>query len=648
MLDFRPWIVSGHQDLVSAFFKILAEKLPGTNRPRWIDRLLRGVRGTADPLLDAVATVAVVVDPTGGVASKAAATITGKTLNRMVDRFLTDSSLQAAYVKLCGVLKKTNKRFLVIIDDLDRLQKDEIRSIMQMVKTVGRLPSVIYLLAYDRRIVWASLDEGLTPERDGPNFGEKIVQQEIELPRPAKEDLLVILDSELSFLAGPTQDTTRWQILVRNGVWRWIRHPRDVQRLANAVKFSWPALEGEIDPQDLLVMEGMRLFDEAVFDWVRWNRDWLFRQNQYLLAEAKTRQVELKLLTDHLPEREQERVLQMMAALFPGEYSMFGMQLQHESYSETVRRRGVGCKAGYDAYFSLYPSPNEVPKSVIDAAMANLTDEHFLVDLIKRYVEKKDRRQIPLVGRLLQEFAFRFTGGDRAMPTQQLLDALFKVGEAILSEDSDDEPFRISPRIAFAGLIREMMKVWGESEAGKHLEVAFVRSTSPMVNAEIFVARARELGVIPGGSGDLPLITTQSLHPLGNTLLSLIETAATDGRLVSAPFYWGILGAWKYLGGADAAKSWINANANTSAGFLSKLTLGLVGHSVGRRERTYIVHQLPDSDLYDLEAILAAAMKHLAGRELTKDARSRIEVVAEAIASHLNTNKKSSDSPTAE
>jgi hypothetical protein len=51
--------------------------------------------------------------------------------------------------------------------------------------------------------------------------------------------------------------------LVRDGIRRWIRSPRDVVRLANAVKFSWPAVESEIDPQDLVAMEGLRLFDAS-------------------------------------------------------------------------------------------------------------------------------------------------------------------------------------------------------------------------------------------------------------------------------------------------------------------------------------------------------------------------------------------------
>jgi predicted KAP-like P-loop ATPase len=384
ILDFQPWIVSGHQDLITSFFKVLSEKLPGAKRSGWIDRNLRRVRRGADPILDAVATVAVVIDPSGGIVSKTAAKVAGSSLNSAIDRFLEEPSLQAAYNKLHALLCDKRKRFLVIIDDLDRLQKEEIRSVMQMVKTVGRLPNVIYLLSYDRDIVWSALDEGIAAERDGPNFGEKIVQQEVELPRPFRDDLLEILDSEVAFLTGPTPNNARWQIMVQDGVRRWIRHPRDVQRLANAVKFSWPSLEGEFDPQDLFIMEGLRLFDERVFDWIRWNRDWLFSEGRgrFLMADESVRKAGLTPLIEKIPEQHQEQVMRLLASLFPSRSKLFeGMSFGNENHSDVVRRRGIGCEAGYDTYFTLYPSPNEVPKHVLDLLVGKLDDRAFLVEL---------------------------------------------------------------------------------------------------------------------------------------------------------------------------------------------------------------------------------------------------------------------------
>jgi len=67
LIDFRPWIIAGHQDLIAGFFKIVAESIgekPGLVR-RTLNKILRISKVTADPLLDALATVAVVIDPSG-------------------------------------------------------------------------------------------------------------------------------------------------------------------------------------------------------------------------------------------------------------------------------------------------------------------------------------------------------------------------------------------------------------------------------------------------------------------------------------------------------------------------------------------------------------------------------------------------------
>src|SRR5262249_814965 len=155
---------------------------------------------------------------------------------------------------------------------------------------------------------------------------------------------------------------------------RWIRHPRDVFRLTNAVKFSWPALQGEIDPRDLFALEGLRLFDEHIFHWIRWNRDFLFHEGRYFMADKDAGEGPLKALLDKIPDIDRQAVFNVLAVLFPHKRKHFGDRSQGEQHFETVRRRGVGCEAGYDAYFALYPSPNAIPKAVIDSAMAMLNN----------------------------------------------------------------------------------------------------------------------------------------------------------------------------------------------------------------------------------------------------------------------------------
>jgi hypothetical protein len=417
---------------------------------------------------------------------------------------------------------------------------------------------------------------------------------------------------------------------------RWIRHPRDVQRLANAVKFSWPALEGEIDPQDLFMMEGLRLFDERVFDWVRWNRDWLFGEGRFLMADESIRKAGLKPLADRIPEEHREQVMQLLASLFPLRSKLFeNMSFGSEDYSDIVRRRGIGCVAGYDAYFILYPSPNEIPKLALDLFMGKLDEKAFLVELIESYIEKKDRSKLTMVGRLLEELSFRFSGQDRPTPTQSLLDALFDIGERVMATDWSAEIFRASPQSSWARLVHQVLLVWGVTEAGLHLEQSFRSAKSASLCASVFVHRARELGKMPGNSGDPQTITVEALDALGKIVLPKIEKDAADGALRHAPRIWDVVLAWKYLGGVLEARAWLNKSMSESVNFMSSVTESFVSYTIGSEPRHYEMTVLPDPDLFDLGVILDAAKKYLKGSELTEDARNRVGVVAKMVERQL-------------
>jgi hypothetical protein len=188
---------------------------------------------------------------------------------------------------------------------------------------------------------------------------------------------------------------------------------------------------------------------------------------------------------------------------------------------------------------------------------------------------------------------------------------------------------------AFTDFVKVILKNWLDTEAEQYLESSFRKSNSPFVSAHIFLIYAEHLRVRATNRDEAP---SASLDALAKILLPQLERAATDGTLAKAPRYGATLGVWKRLGDATAAKNWVGANMDSSADFLSKLTLGLVSHTIGTAEPEYSMDDRPDAELYDLDAILAASKKHLGGNELTKDARNRIEVVARAIESLKQNN----------
>ena len=102
---------------------------------------------------------------------------------------------------------------LVVMDDVDRLTKEEIRTLFQLIKANADFPRVVYLLLFDRGVIEKALDgEGGSSGRE---YLEKIVQAGFDLPRHDQADLDKMLCEGLNRLlsfegANRTFDADRW------------------------------------------------------------------------------------------------------------------------------------------------------------------------------------------------------------------------------------------------------------------------------------------------------------------------------------------------------------------------------------------------------------------------------------------------------
>jgi Cdc6-like AAA superfamily ATPase len=633
-VDFKPWIFSGHQDLMGAFFKLLSEHVgskDGKVKRTW-KLIMRTVSGATEPLVDTVARLALTIDPSGGAVTGLAGGLAKKSLNSMLGKYRDTPSLQKAYENLKEQLASSGRRFLVTIDDIDRLEDDEIRSIMQMVKTIGRLPNVLYVLVYDREIVWQALDE--RTDRIGPKFAEKIVQQEVELPMPSKNALFTILDQEIRFLTGATEDSARWQYIVRDGVQRWINYPRDVLRFSNALKFAWPALKGEFDAHDLVAIEGIRLFDAEAFDWIRSNRDFLFNEGRYLMGADDERKANVEALKVTLPAKKADMLLELLTVLFPnhGKWFQGGRFISSENDIAAQNRRGLASEAGYDSYFALRPSEDAVPKSVLDAIFENLDDEAKVMQALEVYLGKQNRRGKSMIGLLLQDLRLRLAGNPKPNPTQALLNAILAIGDEVFRIPWRGEFFTLEPSGTLSFLVRDILEAWGDVEAGQRLIAAYGVPNSSFVLAEIYVDRGRELGVFPNDSPSRPVISKESFDQLGAILLSKILAAANDGSLKAAPFYWDLVRSWKHLGDAAAAKSWLRKGIEESGHFTAKVAKGMVTQSASSAGIRYSYRENPGEDLYEADVVYDNAKRHLAEENnLSNDERSLLEAIVTGI-----------------
>ena len=188
--------------------------------------------------------------------------------------FSEGEPIEEVFKELSNALESQQKRFLVIIDDIDRLTPNEALVIFRLVKSVGRLPRIMYLLVFDRELAEKAVS--LTYPSEGPHFLEKIIQASFDLPLPTRDDLNRATLSQIGMLCGEPKNTDqlrRFMNIFYDAVSPYLSTPRDLARLSNAIAVSWPAVAAEVDIGDYVAIEVLRLFEPSLYNFIRKNKE---------------------------------------------------------------------------------------------------------------------------------------------------------------------------------------------------------------------------------------------------------------------------------------------------------------------------------------------------------------------------------------
>ncbi len=243
VVRFSPWYLVSADQLVRAFLShLLAEVEPEGSRAH---EAVKELANYADALE--------VILPSGA----------GAAIGTILAGSLKPVNLQDSKDQLERALQLLGRPIVVVIDDIDRLPKEEIRLIFQLVKNVCDFARVAYLLAFDPRPV----DRALTFDGmydDGRDYRDKIVQASVPLPRITYSQREMFLTTRLaqrleSWQLDPDGDDTSVLEAGKALVCRMLRTPREVKRVLNAFCIACKNLRGEVNCGDILVFEALRL-----------------------------------------------------------------------------------------------------------------------------------------------------------------------------------------------------------------------------------------------------------------------------------------------------------------------------------------------------------------------------------------------------
>jgi len=354
------------------------------------------------------------------------------------------------------------KKLIIVIDDIDRLNQSEIRQIFRLVRVNADFPNTIYLLAFDRKIIEANLEEQVGVS--GKDYLEKIVQVSFDIPLAKSEKIAKFLFQELDRVLATLPisheklfDQTYWANIYHSGFKNLFKNIRDVKRFASSLQFNISQMHQkevmEVNPIDFIAIEAIRLFAPDFYSFIK-NNSVIFTstdRNDQGSRDTNLRKNEIEKILNELSPEIKDSVLSLIKRLFPqidGVFQYGYSSHGHEWQSIWSKDLRVCATKNFDSYFTLIPGGDEEELSQyeIEEILSSITNTEEFEKLLNEYIKKK---KIKKVLERIQDY----TDDSEKIPQdsfQNIVLALFNISDNLPKEetgffgiDSDMEIMRI-------------------------------------------------------------------------------------------------------------------------------------------------------------------------------------------------------------
>ncbi len=340
LVNFNPWLFTDQNTMIRGLFDTLADAL---------DKKLANNREKIGDLFKKYSSALAPV-PYSGVDSA------GKALGEV----LSHASLDDLKKRAESVISKSKKRLIVVIDDVDRLDKNELFQLFKLIKIAVDFKNVVYVIAFDDKVVSDALGERyLGKNESGQSFLEKIIQIPLHLPLIEQSTLdnyvLQGIDDLLSNFKYEIDDdeVRRFREMFDGYISGDIRTPRMANRYLNALKFILPLTGKEINFVDLLVIEAVRMLYPEDYKKMRLMKKALSGMGREEFMDEKQAREKLKKEVEKLLGDDNHKLHGLLCELFPAVDNAFkDYGHSYQDMKEQKRLKRSASPDYFDRYFT--------------------------------------------------------------------------------------------------------------------------------------------------------------------------------------------------------------------------------------------------------------------------------------------------------
>ena len=459
---------------------------------------------------------------------------------------------------LSRALREARTRYVVVVDDIDRLGPGGMERVSRLVRAVAALPNVVYLLVFDRG-------------RADAELVARTVAVPMDVPLPEAGALgQLFLDNLRDLLERhpppPVVTQHHFDQAFTPGIETLLGTPRDVVRLTNALLISYPPLAEEVNTADFIGVEALRVFQPALYDLIRRTPERFSgttRPRTAAAVDEDTRRFH-EAWRSALEPQVRAGLTTLVMRLFPSVPDFEGLVIQRDAPNDMARQElRVASPELFSTYFRFQLPASIISHHEMDALLAQSQGVTAFAELLVRLGGERTGAG----GARVEAFLDRLADLAPEIGEEQVATAVGGVLEAgdALGGELDGRLQRLLSAL--------LARVPADQRA------AFLKSEmASRAGLGLIVAEVARLGREHGRDGAAPLaaageptVDAEGLAGLEEVALSRVREAAGSGRLLDTPRLPVLLERWRAWD-RNACVRWVADMASTDEGLIKLVT----------------------------------------------------------------------------
>ncbi|HCM9091649.1 TPA: pilA-like protein [Enterobacter kobei] len=482
-----------------------------------------------------------------------------------------------------GKIAALGVSFIVVIDDLDRLEPAQAVEVLRMVRSVADFSRFRYVMCYDRDVLAHAVESGLGVQ-NGKRYLQKIIPLSFSLPRPENFSLRRELHrgamTVWQEISGPVTDNEALQLLSRyvDVYGEGLRTPREVNQVLNAIRFRYPGLRDYVFFPDLCLLQLISVVNPLFAGWVEhYLTVWSVVENRDGIAHEEEQKALIAELTEALREFGRTRAASVweLRAWLPG---VSGFDPDHLVLfdaitlqdTERYRLKRRLCSSEYWSYYFSYSSPQNV---MSDAEISNIiqlaaSDYSALKKRLLKSVTSNGVSSRTWFEHILTRLSPSVTAKAEVSAKRNLVKFFFTCSDQVLPWYRARDIFYRQEKIGIDGLVSQLAQQMLDKRRSQAIQLITrcFRHTRAFVWATVFLRNIRD----NSGQGDA-VFTQDEITLFSNALNERLQEKHIQKKMPDVPYLATFLYAWRDIADEQTVAQWVSGVDLSDRDFLKML-----------------------------------------------------------------------------